>query len=60
MEEPANYYLYRLDALNIFAGNSRTVPPFAILITDSGKEHKKALGIVTPSDISAVMRILGV
>lgn len=49
-----------VDALNIFAGNSRTVPPVAILVTDSGKEHEKPLGIVTPSDIPAMARILGV
>ncbi|MCC3295892.1 hypothetical protein LJ756_14825 [Arthrobacter sp. zg-Y411] len=48
------------DALNIFAGSSRTAPPAAILITDSGKNHEKPLGIVTPSDIPTMARILGI
>ncbi|MCQ1954125.1 hypothetical protein [Arthrobacter sp. zg-Y238] len=48
------------DALKIFAGDSQTAPPVAILITDSGKTHEKPLGIVTPSDIPAMARILGI
>lgn len=49
-----------VDALNIFAGDSKSVPPVAILITDSGKAHETPLGIVTPSDIPAMARIVGI
>lgn len=49
-----------VEALNIFAGDSQNIPPAAILITDSGKAHEKPLGIVTPSDIPAMARILGI
>lgn len=48
------------EALNIFAGDSRNIPPAAIIITDSGRAHEKPLRIVTASDIPDMARMLGI
>lgn len=49
-----------VDALNCFAGTSETLPPAAIVVTHSGKDHEKPLGIITASDIPALAKCLGV
>lgn len=47
-----------VDALAAFAGDRTVEPPAAIVITDSGLGHETPLGIVTPSDIPGMAKIL--
>lgn len=47
-----------VDALAAFAGDRGVEPPAAIVITDSGLGREKPTGIVTPSDIPAMIKVL--
>ncbi len=48
-----------VDALRAFSGEDGTMPPAAILITDSGISTEKPLGICVRADVQALYRSLG-
>lgn len=49
-----------VDALNTFAGTSQALPPAAIVVTHSGKQYEKPIGIVTTFDIPLLATVVGI
>jgi len=53
-----NRSLKIVDALGAFSADRGEEPPAAIVITENGRGAEKPLGIITPSDIPAMAKIL--
>lgn len=49
-----------VDALSLFSGDRTSEPPAAIIMTENGTAREKPLGLITPSDIPAMTKLLAV